>query len=152
MSLDRCIDLLTLSKWAIFDLLDDPPPTYAKGRVAIVGDAAHATSPHHGAGAGLCIEDAAVMAEMLADESVKSSKDLEAVFATFHEVRKERGVFLMSSSRWIGDVYEWRAEGVGSDFKKAESEINWRNATLGDVNLGEMCKDARAKLQGKLSA
>lgn len=140
-----------LDIWAIFDLLDDPPPTYAKGRVAIVGDAAHATSPHHGAGAGLCIEDAAVMAEMLADESVKSSKDLEAVFATFHEVRKERGMFLMSSSRWIGDVYEWRAEGVGSDFKKAESEINWRNATLGDVNLGEMCKDARAKLQGKLS-
>lgn len=146
------IDLLTSFQWAIFDLLDNPPPTYAKGGVVIMGDAAHATSPHHGAGAGLCIEDAAVMAEMLADGNVKSSKDVEAVFATFHDVRKERGEFLMSSSRRIGDVYEWRADGVGSDFEKARDEINWRNATLGEVDLGEMCKDARSKLQVKLSA
>ena len=39
------------SQWAIFDLGKNPPPTYTKGRIAIIGDAAHATSPHHGAGA-----------------------------------------------------------------------------------------------------
>lgn len=32
--------------WAIFDMLDYPAPLYAKGRVCIIGDAAHATSPH----------------------------------------------------------------------------------------------------------
>lgn len=92
------------------------------------------------------------MAELLADEAVKSGQDLEAVFSTFHEVRKERGEFLVQSSRRIGDVYEWRAEGVGSDFAKMEKEINWRNATIGNVNVSEMCKDARSKLQSKLSA
>lgn len=50
--------LLKLTKpnldiWAIFDLGEHAPPSYAKGRTAILGDAAHATSPHHGAGAGL---------------------------------------------------------------------------------------------------
>jgi salicylate hydroxylase len=141
-----------LDIWAIFDLGKNPPPTYTKGRVAIMGDAAHATSPHHGAGAGLCIEDSAVMAELLADESVKSSQDVEAVFSVFQEVRKERGQGLVQSSARIGNVYEWRAEGVGSDFDKMEKEINQRNDVIGgeDVNVSEMCEQARAQLREKL--
>ena len=39
-------------QWAIFDLGDNPVPSFYKGRIAILGDAAHATSPHNGAGAG----------------------------------------------------------------------------------------------------
>jgi salicylate hydroxylase len=39
-----------LDIWAIFDLGDNPPPAYARERVCLLGDAAHATSPHHGAG------------------------------------------------------------------------------------------------------
>jgi salicylate hydroxylase len=141
-----------LDIWAIFDLGKNPPPTYTKGRVAIMGDAAHATSPHHGAGAGLCIEDSAVMAELLADESVKSSQDVEAVFSVFQEVRKKRGQGLVQSSSRIGDVYEWRAEGVGSDFDKMEKEINQRNDVIGgeDVDVSEMCKQARTQLKEKL--
>lgn len=143
-----------LDVWAIFDLGKNPPPTYTKGRVAIMGDAAHATSPHHGAGAGLCIEDSAVMAELLADEAVKTSRDIEAVFSTFHEVRKERGLNLVESSNRIGNVYEWRAEGVGSDFDKMEEEINRRNNVIGgeDVDVSEMCKQARSKLREKLAS
>ena len=40
-----------LDCWAIFDTGAHPMPAYNKGRVCCVGDAAHATSPHHGAGA-----------------------------------------------------------------------------------------------------
>lgn len=127
----------------------NPPPTYTKGRVALLGDAAHATSPHHGAGAGLCIEDSAVMAEVLADEAVKSGKDVEAVFSTFNDLRKERGQWLVQSSSRIGNVYEWRAEGVGSDFGKMEQEINQRNDVIGgdDVDVSEMCKQARSSFR-----
>ena len=142
------------SQWAIFDLGKNPPPTYTKGRIAIMGDAAHATSPHHGAGAGLCIEDSAVMAELLADDAVKSISDVQAVFSTFNDVRKERGQWLVHSSARIGNVYEWRADGVEQDFGKMEQEINERNNTIGgeDVDVSEMCKKARATLQQKLSA
>jgi len=36
--------------WALFD--HPPAPTYFKGRFALLGDAAHASTPHQGAGAG----------------------------------------------------------------------------------------------------
>lgn len=46
----------------------DPLPTYVKGRVALLGDAAHAMSPDRGQGAGQSIEDAVVLAAALAGE------------------------------------------------------------------------------------
>ncbi|WP_158852760.1 FAD-dependent monooxygenase [Saccharothrix deserti] len=47
----------------------DRLPTYVKGRVALLGDAAHAMSPDRGQGAGQSIEDAVVLAAGLTRES-----------------------------------------------------------------------------------
>jgi 2-polyprenyl-6-methoxyphenol hydroxylase-like FAD-dependent oxidoreductase len=41
-----------------------PSPWY-RGRVAVIGDAAHTTTPHLATGAGIAIEDAVVLAELL---------------------------------------------------------------------------------------
>lgn len=128
----------------------NPPPSYAVGRVCIIGDAAHATSPHHGAGAGLGIEDSAVLAEMLADKLVVSPEMLATVFSTFDAQRKERGRFLVESSRFIGDCYEWQVDSVGSDLKAIEAEIRWRNDRIANVDLVEMCKIARAELSRRI--
>ncbi|PWY83657.1 salicylate 1-monooxygenase sala [Aspergillus sclerotioniger CBS 115572] len=141
-----------LSVWAIFDLGDNPVPTFYKGRVAISGDAAHATSPHHGAGAGFCIEDTAVLAALLEDKRVQTHKDLQAVLAAFDENRRERTQWLVQSSRFIGDCYEWRADGVGSDFKKIEEAINYRNGVIANVDVGQMCEDARKQMEKRLNA
>lgn len=46
----------------------DPLPTYVKGRVALLGDAAHAMSPDRGQGAGQSIEDAVLLAAALMGE------------------------------------------------------------------------------------
>lgn len=40
-----------LITWGLFDLGDYPAPKYNEGRVCLAGDAAHASTPHHGAGA-----------------------------------------------------------------------------------------------------
>ena len=142
--------MLTSIQWAIFDLGDHPVPTFCKGRISISGDAAHATSPHHGAGAGFCIEDSAVLASLLDLDQVQSPSDLEAVFATFNDRRKERGQWLVQSSRRIGDCYEWRAEGVGRDFAKIEREINERNGRIAEVDVEQWCREAREDLAGRL--
>lgn len=139
-------------QWAIFDLGDQPAPTFYKGRVCITGDAAHATSPHHGAGAGFCIEDSAVLAELLSDEAVKDHRDLEAVFAAFDASRRERCQWLVKSSRWIGDCYEWRAEGVGRDFGKIEDEINRRMGIISGIDIDEVCGQARGFLRKMVAA
>jgi 2-polyprenyl-6-methoxyphenol hydroxylase-like FAD-dependent oxidoreductase len=44
-----------------------PSPWY-RGRIVVIGDAAHTTTPHLATGAGIAIEDAVVLAEMLAAE------------------------------------------------------------------------------------
>ena len=45
-----------------------PAPWY-KGRVLLIGDAAHASTPHLASGAGMAIEDAVVLSEMLASDA-----------------------------------------------------------------------------------
>ncbi|PWY96142.1 putative salicylate hydroxylase [Aspergillus sclerotioniger CBS 115572] len=62
------------SQWAIFD--HPHLSTYFKSRVAIMGDAAHASTSHQGAGAGQAIEDAHVLAELLSDSRVTSVDDV----------------------------------------------------------------------------
>ena len=114
-------------------------------------NSADATSPHHGAGAGLGIEDSAVLVSLLSDERIKSPADLEAVFATFNDRRKERGQWLVQSSRWIGDCYEWLADGIGRDFGKIEREINERNAVIAEVDVESLCKEARDDLAKRLT-
>ncbi|KAH2138764.1 hypothetical protein KXW66_008394 [Aspergillus fumigatus] len=140
-----------LSVWAIFDLGDHPVPTFYKGRICISGDAAHATSPHHGAGAGFCIEDTAVLATLLEDERVQSHKDLEAALAAYDTSRRERSQWLVQSSRFIGNSYEWLAEGVGDDFKKIEEAINHRNGIIANADIPKMCQEAREQLGKRLS-
>jgi len=59
-------------------LMADPLPAYHRGRVAILGDAAHAMTPHLGQGACQAIEDAVVLASLA---SPGTSLDLAAYTA-----------------------------------------------------------------------
>ncbi|QPG95261.1 hypothetical protein C2857_007917 [Epichloe festucae Fl1] len=141
-----------LDIWAIFDLGENPPPTFAMDRVCLVGDAAHATSPHHGAGAGFCIEDAAVLAHLLASEEISDHRGHRVALAVYDAVRRERGSWLVQSSRRIGDTYEWMAEGIEDDLAKAEEEIKYRNGVIADVDVEAMCHQAREEFSKRWRA
>ena len=52
-----------------FAAVEEVSPTWRQGRVVLVGDAAHASSPNMAEGASLAIEDASVLAEELATRS-----------------------------------------------------------------------------------
>lgn len=114
--------------WGIFDLGDHPLESYNKNRICVVGDAAHATSPHHGAGAGFCIEDAAVLASILADPKVDGRNGtIEKAFETYSQERRQRTQWLVQHSRRQGDLYEWRTEHVGKNFDLISQEITAAN-------------------------
>jgi naringenin degradation protein FdeE len=52
------------------------PPPWHQGRILVIGDAAHTTTPHLATGAGMAIEDAIVLAELMAvDRSTETLLD-----------------------------------------------------------------------------
>ena len=152
------IDLLPeqLDKWAIFDTYDHPPPTFVKGNVCIAGDAAHAAAPYHGAGAGFAIEDGAVLAGLLATinpaSSVSKSKTIRAALEAYNAVRIERARWLVETSRFVGEMYEWQNINVGSDAGKSAEEIEWRSRKIWDYDIDAMMSGASAEFETRLDA
>lgn len=60
------------SVWAVH-AVDPPLDSFVKGRVALLGDAAHAMLPHLGAGAGQGLEDAVVLVKLLGHPQVSKA-------------------------------------------------------------------------------
>ncbi len=73
-----------------------PDPWY-KGRVVLIGDAAHATTPHLASGAGVAVEDALVLAEEL-----EKTDDVAAALRGFMDRRFERARMVVESSVKVG--------------------------------------------------
>ncbi|WDK21670.1 hypothetical protein CGRA01v4_12960 [Colletotrichum graminicola] len=140
-----------LDRWGQFDLGECPPPTYAKGRICLIGDAAHATTPHLGAGAGICIEDAAVMASLLAVDRVRGGPDIEAAFATFNANRRERGEWLIRNSRRAGELDQLQSEHK-KDFRKLESELKSITTKAWGFDVEMNIREAVEDLNKRLSA
>jgi 2-polyprenyl-6-methoxyphenol hydroxylase-like FAD-dependent oxidoreductase len=67
-----------------------------KGRVVLLGDAVHATTPHLGQGAGMAIEDALVLAEELS-----SSASVEEAFQAYRTRRFHRCEYIVEKSKAI---------------------------------------------------
>lgn len=70
-----------------------------KGRVCLIGDAAHGISPHIGQGASLALEDTVVIAELL-----KLHEDYRTVFQIFQSKRQPRVEKVIKSARKVGDT------------------------------------------------
>ena len=75
------------------------PRPWHNGRVLLLGDAAHATTPHLSSGASAAVEDAWVIAEHLTD-----GLDVEEALLSFTERRFERCRFVVETSLRIGEL------------------------------------------------
>ncbi|RYF46883.1 MAG: hypothetical protein EOO38_13265, partial [Cytophagaceae bacterium] len=74
------------SKWAMFHLQHDA--LYYHRRICLVGDSAHATTPHLGAGAGMAMEDAYILSNLIAFAG--SVDAINTAFHAYDEVRRPR--------------------------------------------------------------
>ena len=78
-------------------LLVSPP--WFVGRVVLIGDAVHATTPHMASGAGMGFEDAIVLAEELG-----AASSVEAALQKFQQRRWERCRLVVENSRRLGEI------------------------------------------------
>lgn len=81
-----------------------PAPWY-RGRVLLVGDSAHPTTPQLASGAGMAIEDGIV----LADELAKADFDVAAALPSYMARREPRCRLIVSGSMEIGRLEQARA-------------------------------------------
>ena len=72
-------------RWALYDR--EPLPTWAKGRLALLGDAAHPMLPHLGQGANQSIEDGMALATILAQVNTAA---VPAALLAYERLRRER--------------------------------------------------------------
>jgi salicylate hydroxylase len=82
-----------VGRWALLDR--DPIETWASGRLALLGDAAHPMFPFFAQGAGQAVEDAAALAVCLA---VPGTSVVDAL-ARYEAVRAPRAVHVQAASR-----------------------------------------------------
>lgn len=96
-------DLLKLpAQWQTWSLYDLPALSqWGEGPVTLVGDAAHPMLPFLAQGAGMAIEDAAVLARYLA----QSPGDIPAALRTYEEARRARTAKVQAASRRNGAIY-----------------------------------------------
>jgi len=73
------------------------PAPWHRGRVLLIGDAVHATTPQLAQGASIAIEDAVLVAQLLSGD-----RPLEDIFTEFMRRRFERCKFVVETSLQIG--------------------------------------------------
>ncbi len=98
--------ILELAKenWTMWPLNAVSTGCWTRGPVGLVGDAAHAMLPFQAQGAAMAIEDAAVLAPLLA-----SAVNAEDAFARYQLLRQKRVERVAAISARNGDIYhmEW---------------------------------------------
>ncbi len=77
----------------------DPIPQWVFGRLALLGDAAHATTPNLGQGGAQAIEDGYLLAKTLHD----CDEPIQA-FEQYQKIRQEKARHIVSRSRLLGKM------------------------------------------------
>ncbi|KAK7056367.1 hypothetical protein VNI00_002921 [Paramarasmius palmivorus] len=139
------------SRWAIHVV--DNAPHSVSGKVALVGDAAHAMTPHQGIGGGQAIEDAHILGRLLANEKTTLG-NIEQVLSIYEKVRlplahkaserswnngllydfihpdyplepTARAVELKPVGQAVGDAFAWLGQGgCDDDWERARELLN----------------------------
>jgi salicylate hydroxylase len=87
--------------WQSWHLYDRPAaPTWVKGQVALLGDAAHPMLPYLAQGAAMALEDAVALAD-----GVAMTADWEAALQQYQDARKARCERVVDTARRNGRIF-----------------------------------------------
>jgi salicylate hydroxylase len=90
-------------KWALFTLPEGG--RWSEGAVTLLGDAAHAMLPFAAQGAGMAIEDAAVLAGCLGAIQNESGSVVAAALKRYERLRRRRVARVQRAARRSGRIY-----------------------------------------------
>jgi 3-hydroxybenzoate 6-monooxygenase len=107
------LDLLAkINTWKMWVLCDrEPAKNWSKGRVTLLGDAAHPMLQYMAQGASMAMEDAVVLAEKIAAHQY----DYEKAFLDYQATRYLRTARVQLTARIYGDIYH--ASGATRDLR-----------------------------------
>ncbi len=88
-------------RWALYDR--EPLPSWTRGRLTLLGDAAHPMLPHLGQGANQSIEDGMALATIL---SRAGNKTAPAALLAYERLRRERVAQVQRGARENGMRYD----------------------------------------------
>ncbi len=97
-----------LFKWGLRDR--EPLPAWTRGRVTMLGDAAHPMTPYLGQGACMAIEDGMILRRAFA-----ASQTLAGAFSRYETARRDRANGVQLAARYQGTQHHGStASGPGS--------------------------------------
>jgi salicylate hydroxylase len=131
------------SKWALFTLQHNAP--YFKGRICLLGDSAHATTPHMGAGAGMAMEDAYMLSHLIV--AAGNIDNIEAAFKAYDAVRRPRTQGCIQRSLDAALAYDLMIEGIDDDMNRIEERINESFRWLWHEDLEGQLRNAKQLLK-----
>jgi salicylate hydroxylase len=111
----------TTFRWGLYDR--EPLATWCRGRVALLGDAAHPMLPHLGQGANQAMEDGITLAAMLS--RVGKDEAPEALRA-YQQVRRERTGAIQSGARENGLRYDSSYEDLAVRDAEIAASVRFR--------------------------
>jgi salicylate hydroxylase len=88
-------------RWALYDR--EPLPIWSRGRLTLLGDAAHPMLPHLGQGANQSIEDGMALATILAHANLET---VPAALLAYERLRRERVAQVQRGARENGLRYD----------------------------------------------
>lgn len=103
-------------RWALYDR--EPLPTWTKGRLTLLGDAAHPMLPHLGQGANQAMEDGMALATILSRTRTGS---VPAALLAYERLRRERVAEVQLGAR---------QNGLRVDSMSAYADLHKRDAEL----------------------
>jgi salicylate hydroxylase len=132
----------TTFRWALYDR--EPLPTWTKGRLSLLGDAAHPMLPHLGQGANQSIEDGMALATILA----RADRDTApAALLAYERLRRERVAQVQRGARQNGMRYDSAYSNLGVRDAEIQAHAAFRRR-LYDHDVVPDAQNASAVLTG----
>ncbi|CAK7231332.1 hypothetical protein SBRCBS47491_007895 [Sporothrix bragantina] len=143
---DRLVALIACAEpvqWALHHHIQTS--VYYHGLVCLLGDSAHATTPHQASGAGMSIEDALILSHVLG--AVEDWRELPAAFAAYDEVRRPRAQKIVRTSQELGAMYACQDPQYGDNMGKIVKNLNERFLWIWEHDLEADMATVRSRFQ-----